>query len=89
MNCHDEHAAHSHGDSQDHSHDHSHEHSHEVEDANGDSLFRYIDTSKIRCLNALEESHQTHPFKNADQKRSKDKYLDSNEDDPEMIIYIP
>ncbi|RQM19756.1 hypothetical protein B5M09_002198 [Aphanomyces astaci] len=78
--------AHEHGD---HDHSHDHAHSHEVEDAEGDSLFQYIDTSKVRVLNALDEDHRTHPFKSAALKKSKDTFLESNEDDPELILYIP
>ncbi|EQC31007.1 hypothetical protein SDRG_11194, partial [Saprolegnia diclina VS20] len=72
-----------------HDHSHDHDHDHEVEDAEGESLFQYIDTSKVRCLNALDERQKTHPFKSAADKRSRATYLDSNEDDPELILYIP
>ncbi|KAH9095818.1 hypothetical protein Ae201684P_010029 [Aphanomyces euteiches] len=58
-------------------------------DSEGDSLFKYIDTSKVRCLNALDEEQRTHPFKSAAMKKNRDTFLDSNEDDPEMILYIP
>ncbi|OQR87671.1 hypothetical protein ACHHYP_08173 [Achlya hypogyna] len=80
--------AHEHND-HDHDHDHDHSHDHDVEDAEGDSLFRFIDTSKVRCLNALDERQKTHPFKSAANKKARDTYLDSNEDDPELILYIP
>ncbi|KAF0685662.1 Aste57867_22498 [Aphanomyces stellatus] len=83
MSCAHEHIDH------DHSHDHDHDHSHEIEDAEGDSLFQYIDTSKVRCLNALDEEQRTYPFKSAAMKKSRDTFLDSNEDDPEMVLYIP
>ncbi|OQR97835.1 hypothetical protein THRCLA_06842 [Thraustotheca clavata] len=73
----------------DHDHSHDHDHDHEIEDAEGDSLYKYIDTSKVRCLNALDETQKTHPFKSAANKCDRTKYLDSNEDDPEMILYIP
>ncbi|CAK4656749.1 hypothetical protein LEN26_004354 [Aphanomyces euteiches] len=76
-------------DSVDNDHSHDHDHSHEVEDSEGDSLFKYIDTSKVRCLNALDEEQRTHPFKSAAMKKNRDTFLDSNEDDPEMILYIP
>lgn len=85
--CRDDHEHHHGG--QDHSHDHDHEHEHEVEDAEGDSLFRYIDTSKVRALNALDPQHATHPFKPFHSRTDHSTWLSSQDDDPELIIYIP
>ena len=70
-------------------HDHDHDHDHEPEDASGDSLFPYIDTVKMRCLNAMDPSAVSHPIKPHEQRQDREKYLDSNEDDPEFILFIP
>ena len=75
-----------------HSHDHGHEHDHDhsrPEDAEGDSLYGVIDTTKLRCLNAQDPSQVGNPFKPFAERRDRTKYLDSNEDDPEFILYVP
>ncbi|GLD98681.1 hypothetical protein PINS_up007398 [Pythium insidiosum] len=77
---------HSHGG---HDHSHDHDHTHEPEDPSGDSLFPYIDTSKLRALNAAEPDHVAHPFKPWHERSDRSRYLSSNEDDPELIIFIP
>ncbi|KAG7379277.1 PITH domain-containing protein 1 [Phytophthora pseudosyringae] len=82
QHCHDEHAAV--GD-----HDHNHDHDDEVEDANGDSLYPFIDTSKLRVLNALDPQAAAHPFKPFHERQDHSRFLASNDDDPEMILFIP
>ncbi|TMW66472.1 hypothetical protein Poli38472_004237 [Pythium oligandrum] len=72
-----------------HDHSHDHDHDHDVEDANGESLYPYIDTSKLRVLNAEDPTHVAHPFKPYHDREDHTRFLNSNEDDPEMIIYIP
>lgn len=86
QHCHDEHAALG---GQDHNHDHNHDHSLEVEDADGDSLFPFIDTSKLRVLNALDPQAVSHPFKPFYERRDRSRFLASNEDDPELIVFVP
>lgn len=86
QHCHDEHVSHG---GHDHSHDHDHDHDHDVEDADGDSLFPYIDTSKLRALNAEDPSHAPHPFKAFHDRHDRTRFLRSNEDDPELILFIP
>jgi hypothetical protein len=91
MQCqreHEEGGGHAHG-GHDHSHNHDHDHSHDVEDADGDSLYPYIDTSKLRVLNALEPAHVAHPFKPHSDRADRTRFLSSNEDDPEMVLFIP
>ncbi|KAE9001388.1 hypothetical protein PR003_g18736 [Phytophthora rubi] len=86
QHCHDEHAA---VGGHDHNHDHSHDHDDEVEDANGDSLYPFIDTSKLRVLNALDPEAAANPFKPFHERQDHSRFLASNEDDPEMILFIP
>ena len=73
-----------HGEAHDHDHDHS-----KPEDAEGDSLFQYIDTTKLRVLNASDASTVSIPFRPWHLRQMKDQALDSNEDDPELILFIP
>ncbi|ETI36124.1 hypothetical protein, variant 1 [Phytophthora nicotianae CJ01A1] len=88
QHCHDEHAA-AGGHDHDHNHDHNHDHDDEVEDANGDSLYPFIDTSKLRVLNALDPQAAAHPFKPFHERQDRSRFLASNEDDPEVILFIP
>ncbi|CAH0494033.1 unnamed protein product [Peronospora farinosa] len=88
QHCHDEHSAlggHDHG----HNHDHNHDHDDEVEDANGDSLYPFIDISKLRVLNALDPLAVANPFKSFHERRDRSRFLASNDDDPEMVLFIP
>lgn len=92
MSCRDEHvetSGHDHSHSHGHGHDHDdHDHS-KPEDAEGDSLYPYIDIPKLRCLNAEEAQHVHFPFKPHYDRRDREKFLDSQEDDPELILFIP
>lgn len=69
-------------------HDHDHDHS-LPEDSEGDSLYAYIDTTKLRCLNAASPDQVKNPFKPLSERHDRSRYLDSNEGDPEFILYIP
>ncbi|KAK1932592.1 PITH domain-containing protein [Phytophthora citrophthora] len=84
QHCHDDHAA-----VGGHDHDHNHDHEDEVEDANGDSLYPFIDTSKLRVLNALDPQDAANPFKPFHERQDHSSFLSSNDDDPEMILFIP
>ncbi|CAI5708700.1 unnamed protein product [Peronospora destructor] len=88
QHCHDEHSAlggHDHGNN----HDYNHNHDDEVEDANGDSLYPFIDTSKLRVLNALDPLAVANPFKSFQERQDRSRLLASNNDDPEMVVFIP
>lgn len=76
------------GDHHHHGHDHDHDHS-RPEDSEGDTLYPYIDTTKLRCLNASDPSQVGNPFKPHADRLDSEKFLDSNEDDPEFILHIP
>jgi hypothetical protein len=90
QHCHDEHAAvGGHDHNHDHGHDHDHDHDDEVEDANGDSLYPFIDTSKLRVLNALDPQAAANPIKPFHERQDRSRFLASNDDDPEMILFIP
>lgn len=81
---------HCHDDHDDHNHDQTHHtHDHEVKDANGDSLYPFIDTSKLRVLNAQDPLAAANPFKPFHERQDRSRFLASNEDDPEMILFIP
>ncbi|KAG7396811.1 PITH domain-containing protein 1 [Phytophthora boehmeriae] len=86
QHCHDDHAQLG---GHDHDHDHNHDHEDDVEDANGDSLYPFIDTSKVRVLNALDPQTAAHPFKPFHERQDRTRFLASNDDDPEMILFIP
>lgn len=74
----------------DHGHDHGHDHDHSrPEDSEGDNLYSYIDTTKLRCLNAADPSKVGAPLKPHTERHDRERYLDSNDDDPEFILYIP
>ena len=89
QHCHDEHAALGGGHDHSHSHSHDRDHSNEANDANGDSLYPYIDTSKLRVLNALDPLAVANPFKPFHERQDRSRFLASNDDDPEMIVFIP
>ncbi|CAI5740078.1 unnamed protein product [Hyaloperonospora brassicae] len=89
QHCHDEHAALGGGHDNSHDHSHDHDHSEEANDANGDSLYPYIDTSKLRVLNALDPLAVANPFKPFHERQDRSRFLASNDDDPEMIVFIP
>ncbi|KAI9922509.1 hypothetical protein PsorP6_000427 [Peronosclerospora sorghi] len=86
--CHDEHSTLG---SQSHRHDHHHNHDHddETEDANGDSLYPFIDTSKLRVLNAQNPLAVANPFKPFHERQDRSRFLASNDGDPELILFIP
>ncbi|CAM9308539.1 unnamed protein product [Choristocarpus tenellus] len=79
------------GEGHDHNHDHGHghDHSHDVEDPNGVSLFGLIDTTRVRCLNESEPGGAVNCLKPWDRRRDLEPHLESEEDDPELIIYVP
>ncbi|CAN0447979.1 unnamed protein product [Ectocarpus sp. 12 AP-2014] len=77
------------GDGHDHSHGHSHDHSHDPEDPDGMSLFGLIDTTRVRCLNESAPGSGLSCLKPWDKRRDPQPRLESEEDDPELIIYVP
>ncbi|CAM9247513.1 unnamed protein product, partial [Chrysoparadoxa australica] len=79
------------GDGHDHSHghSHSHNHSHDVEDPNGMSLFGFIDTGRVRCLNEGQPGEGVGCLKAWDKREELEPHLESNDGDPELLIYIP
>ncbi|CAM9831259.1 unnamed protein product [Ascophyllum nodosum] len=77
------------GDGHDHSHGHSHDHSHEHEDPDGMSLYGLIDTTRVRCLNESAPGSVLHCLKPWDRRRDPQPRLESEEDDPELIIFVP
>ena len=52
-------------------------------------MFAAIDTSKVRCLNESELGAGVHPFKPYSQRRDPEPRLDSHDDDPELLLFVP
>mmetsp|Transcript_7743 Transcript_7743/g.11672 ORF Transcript_7743/g.11672 Transcript_7743/m.11672 type:complete len:212 (-) Transcript_7743:34-669(-) len=73
------------------SHDHTHGHdiSHVEEYSSGDSLFGFIDTEKMRGLNICSTSNISNAVKPWERRREIDRYLKSNDDDAELLVFIP
>ena len=65
-------------------HDHT-----KPEDAYGDSLFQYIDTTKVRVLNASDDNDRNIPFRPYHLRHERDACLSSNDDDCELVLFIP
>eukprot|EP01027_Heterolobosea_sp_BB2_P009620 GEZU01014169.1.p1 GENE.GEZU01014169.1~~GEZU01014169.1.p1 ORF type:complete len:212 (-),score=47.65 GEZU01014169.1:457-1092(-) len=72
------------------SHDHDHDHDHDNKELGGEeqTLYRFIDTTKVVCLNEYQPGAGKNVFKPFDQRKDKSKYLESNEDE-ELILHIP
>lgn len=59
------------------------------DDTDGESLFRFVDTSGVRCMNervAGSCRNCIRPFAN---KQDAEPFMESNDDDPELILFIP
>jgi hypothetical protein len=81
---------HDHSHSHDHDHSHSHDHSHDLEhDGAGDSLWGFIDTSRVRCLNESSPGSVLNCLKPWNKRYEVEPFLESNEDDCELLIHIP
>ncbi|CCD27397.1 PITH domain-containing protein NDAI_0K02060 [Naumovozyma dairenensis CBS 421] len=80
----------------DHGHNHNHDHSPVIETNPHQSLYRYIDTNKIRCLNLIpSDTSDTQPIykfflKTQDEDEQNDitRYIQSDTD-CQSIIHIP
>lgn len=68
----------------------THEHDHfRPEDSEGNSLYSFIDTTKLTGLNLQDSAAIENPFKSYDQRLDKTSSVKSNEDDCEMILFVP
>jgi len=78
---HKEHGGHDH---------HHHDHSHDAED-NSDqfSLFLKIHMDRLECLNEMEQDSGKTVFKPWDERLDTTKFVESDEDDPELLFNIP
>lgn len=87
-NCENEHFEHN------HNHEHGHEHTPPMETSSVQSLFQYIDTAKIRCLNAESVNIPSGIamykvfLKPQSEKDDCERYLQSDTD-CQMILHIP
>jgi len=77
------------GDGGHHGHSHGADGSCMPEDPDGGSLLPFIDTEKVRCLNERVEGSGRLIFRPAVDKLADDKFVQSEEDDPELILHIP
>ena len=59
------------------------------DDTDGDSLYRFIDTEGIRCMNESEAGSARRCIKPYASKRDAAPFMESNDDDPELILHIP
>src|SRR3989338_4724624 len=94
MACASEAHGHGHGhEGEDHAE--HHDHSHDDDDVTRGalfSLFQYIDTPRVRVLNAgSPDMTGCEPFKPFDRRTETGagSFLESDEDDPEMILFVP
>lgn len=87
-NCEDEHFDNGHG------HDHGHDHTAPIPTNPNQSLFTQIDTSKVRCLNAVARGVPMHTelfkvfLKDQDQRFNCSQYLESDAD-CQLVVHIP
>eukprot|EP01084_Bolivina_argentea_P265374 449808_1 len=73
-----------------HHHDHGHDHDHDHDgDGDGQSLYGMIDTTRVTCLNESEPGGILRCIKPWDRRMELDPYLESQEDDPELLIHVP
>ena len=59
------------------------------DDPEESSLFQFIDTSGIRCMNEREAGSCRNCIKPFANKHDAEPYLASHEDDPELILFVP
>ena len=59
------------------------------DDTDGDSLFRFIDTEGVRCMNESAAGSARNCIKPYASKQAAAPFLESNDDDPELILHIP
>mmetsp|Transcript_16851 Transcript_16851/g.28920 ORF Transcript_16851/g.28920 Transcript_16851/m.28920 type:complete len:224 (+) Transcript_16851:275-946(+) len=72
-----------------HGHSHGGGHSCQPDDPDGNSLFAYIDTEKVSCLNEREQGSGKNCIKSNVEKHDDTRFVISEEDDPELILHIP
>jgi len=56
---------------------------------NGDSLYRFVDTSNMRCMNESEAGSCRNCIRPFDGRRDSHPFFTSFPDDPELILEIP
>eukprot|EP01103_Thecamoeba_quadrilineata_P012795 TRINITY_DN3390_c0_g1_i1.p1 TRINITY_DN3390_c0_g1~~TRINITY_DN3390_c0_g1_i1.p1 ORF type:complete len:204 (+),score=39.70 TRINITY_DN3390_c0_g1_i1:48-659(+) len=64
-------------------------HTHGSQQGEEYSLFKTIDTNGLVCLNESSNRAVLNVFKPYDNKLDRTKFLESNDDDPQLIIFIP
>mmetsp|Transcript_554 Transcript_554/g.1414 ORF Transcript_554/g.1414 Transcript_554/m.1414 type:complete len:224 (-) Transcript_554:299-970(-) len=91
MDCREEAEEHGHSHNSGHGHSHGgHGHSHGTpDDPEGNSLLKYIDTEHVTCLNEQEEDSGKTVLKHMNEKLDDSRFVLSEEDDPELIFFIP
>lgn len=79
------HGGHGHGG---HGHSHSHNDAAHQKDRGGDSLYPYIDRDKVSCLNEREDGMGKNCIKPWAKRKEEFPRLESEEEDPELILQI-
>ena len=59
------------------------------DDTDGNSLYRFVDTTGIRCLNERVSGSGKNCIKPFAQKAEADPFVESNEDNPELLLFVP
>ena len=65
------------------------DHDCEAHHCEGQSLYKFIDHAGVRCLNAAEGSDARAVLRPWERRRERTPLLESNEDDCELLLYIP
>ena len=71
-----------------HGHSHSHNDAQHQKDHGGESLYPYIDKDKVSCLNEREDGMAKAVFKPWQKRLEELPRLESEEDDPELLIRV-
>ncbi|XP_010526065.1 PREDICTED: PITH domain-containing protein 1 [Tarenaya hassleriana] len=68
----------------------THDHNCEDHDCSSDwSLYKHIDLSKVSALNEAVSGSVKSVFKAWDQRLQSSEHLESNEGDPELLVFVP
>ncbi|CAM9717046.1 unnamed protein product, partial [Phaeothamnion confervicola] len=68
---------------------HNHDDCEGCEECGGHSLFGFIDTTRVRCLNESTPGSVLRCIKPWTRRRELEPCLESNDDDPQLIIHVP
>jgi len=55
----------------------------------GSSLWRFVNHAGVRCFNAADGSYARAVLRPWEQRREREPVLESNEDDAELLLFVP